>query len=71
MNPTQNLYHAPGQLAYAVAVADGQLQKEGKDRFHKLIMAKAAYISISTTQISSSGSLKKITWLSTQLINGQ
>jgi uncharacterized tellurite resistance protein B-like protein len=43
MDATQNLYYALGQLAYAVAVADGKLQPEEKDRFHKLVMAEAAY----------------------------
>lgn len=43
MNATQNLYYALGQLAYSVAMADGKLQKEEKERFHKLMMAEAAY----------------------------
>jgi uncharacterized tellurite resistance protein B-like protein len=37
MGPTENLYYAIGQLAYAVAKADGEIQKEERQRFETII----------------------------------
>ena len=37
MDAKQQLYYALGQLAYAVAKADGQIQKEEKDKLHKIV----------------------------------
>jgi len=37
MNPVQNLYFALGELAYAVAKADGQIQKEEKQLLHDIV----------------------------------
>lgn len=37
MTPLQNLYYAIGELAYAVACADGQVQKEERKKFHDLV----------------------------------
>jgi hypothetical protein len=37
MTPLQNLYYAIGELAYAVAIADGLVQKEERARFHKMM----------------------------------
>ncbi len=35
--PIQNLHYAIGELAYAVARADGSVQKEERDRFHAIV----------------------------------
>lgn len=40
MTPLQNLHYAIGELAYAVARADGEVQKEEKLKFHAIIMAE-------------------------------
>ena len=37
MDAKQQLYYALGQLAYAVAKADGQIQKEEKELLHKIV----------------------------------
>jgi uncharacterized tellurite resistance protein B-like protein len=37
MTPLQNLYYAIGELAYAVAIADGEVQKEERLRFHRIV----------------------------------
>lgn len=37
MTPLQNLYYAIGELAYAVAKADGRVQAEEKKKFHDLV----------------------------------
>jgi uncharacterized tellurite resistance protein B-like protein len=37
MTPVQNLYYAIGELAYAVAKADGAVQKEERQRFHDIV----------------------------------
>ncbi len=37
MTPTDNMYYAAGEVAYAIAMADGQLQKEEKDRFQEIL----------------------------------
>jgi len=38
MNPTQNLYYALGHLAFAIAKADGHIQKEEKQKLHDIIL---------------------------------
>lgn len=40
MTPTENLHYAMGQLAYAVAKADGQVQKEEREKFAKIVAAE-------------------------------
>lgn len=37
MTPIQNLYYAIGELAYAVAFADGKIQKEEREKFHDIV----------------------------------
>ena len=37
MTPLQSLYYAIGELAYAVAKADGAVQAEEKRKFHDLV----------------------------------
>lgn len=37
MNPIQNLYFALGELAYAIAKADGTIQKEEKQMLHDIV----------------------------------
>ena len=37
MSPEENLYYAVGELAYAVAKADGAVQKQERDKFHQLV----------------------------------
>ena len=39
MTPTQNLHSAMGELAYAVARADGAIQKEERQKFHDIVAA--------------------------------
>jgi uncharacterized tellurite resistance protein B-like protein len=39
MTPTENLHYAIGVLAYAVARADGEVQKEERDKFHSIVEA--------------------------------
>lgn len=38
--PIQNLHYAIGQLAYAVAHADGVVQKEERQKFHDMVEAE-------------------------------
>ena len=40
MTPTENLHYAIGELAYAVARADGEVQKEERLKFHAIVMAE-------------------------------
>jgi uncharacterized tellurite resistance protein B-like protein len=37
MTPYQNLHYAIGELAYAVASADGEVQKEERQKFHDIV----------------------------------
>jgi uncharacterized tellurite resistance protein B-like protein len=37
MTPLQNLHYAIGELAYAVARADGSVQKEERQKFHDIV----------------------------------
>ncbi len=37
MTPVENLHYAIGELAIAVALGDGEIQKEERDQFHKLV----------------------------------
>lgn len=37
MTPLQNLYYALGELAYAVANADGVVQKAERQKFHDMV----------------------------------
>ena len=38
MNPIENLHYAIGQLACAVAFADGKIQKEEREKFHNIVV---------------------------------
>ncbi len=38
--PIENLHYAIGELAYAVARADGKVQKEEKKKFHDIVAAE-------------------------------
>lgn len=40
MTPTENLHYAIGQMAYAIARADGQVQKEEREKFAKIVAAE-------------------------------
>ena len=40
MTPLQSLYYAMGEIAYAVASADGEVQKEERLRFHSIVAAE-------------------------------
>ncbi len=40
MTPLQNLYYAIGEMAYAVASADGEVQKEERQRFSSIVSAE-------------------------------
>jgi uncharacterized tellurite resistance protein B-like protein len=37
MTPTENLHYAIGQLAYAIAKADGEVQKEEREKFARVV----------------------------------
>jgi uncharacterized tellurite resistance protein B-like protein len=37
MDAMGNLFYALGQLSYAIANADGKIQREEKDNFHKIL----------------------------------
>ncbi len=40
MNPVENLHYAIGELAYAVARADGEIQREERKKFHSIVEAE-------------------------------
>jgi uncharacterized tellurite resistance protein B-like protein len=40
MTPTENLHYAIGELAYAIAAADGEIQKEERKKFHDIVEAE-------------------------------
>lgn len=40
MTPQQNLHTAIGELAYAIARADGSIQKEERKKFHSIVAAE-------------------------------
>jgi uncharacterized tellurite resistance protein B-like protein len=40
MTPIENLHYAIGELAYAVAHADGKVQKEEREKFHNIVEAE-------------------------------
>lgn len=42
MTPIQNLYLALGEAAYAVAMADGKVQKEEQEKFAKILKTEFA-----------------------------
>lgn len=37
MTPTENLYYALGEMAYAIAMADGRIQKDEVKKFHAIL----------------------------------
>jgi uncharacterized tellurite resistance protein B-like protein len=40
MTPLENLHYAIGELAYAIARADGTIQKAEREKFHAIIAAE-------------------------------
>lgn len=40
MTPKENLHYAMGQLAYAIAKADGEVQKEEREKFARIVAAE-------------------------------
>jgi uncharacterized tellurite resistance protein B-like protein len=40
MTPLQNLHYAIGELAYAIASADGAIQKEEREKFHEIVASE-------------------------------
>jgi uncharacterized tellurite resistance protein B-like protein len=40
MTPVENLYYAIGELAYAIARADGEVQKEERRKFQDIVEAE-------------------------------
>lgn len=40
MTPIENLHYAIGEIAYAIAVADGKMQKEERQKFHDIVAAE-------------------------------
>ncbi|MDP2387009.1 MAG: TerB family tellurite resistance protein [Bacteroidota bacterium] len=40
MTPIENLHYAIGEIAYAVAHADGAIQKEEREKFHNIVEAE-------------------------------
>jgi len=40
MTPIENLHYAIGELAYALAFADGEVQKEEREKFHRIVEAE-------------------------------
>lgn len=40
MTPLENLHYAIGQLAYAIARADGEVQKAEREKFHNIVEAE-------------------------------
>lgn len=40
MTPIESLHYAIGELAYAVAKADGKIQKEEKEKFQSIVAAE-------------------------------
>jgi uncharacterized tellurite resistance protein B-like protein len=40
MSPIENLHYAIGEMAYAVARADGEVQKEEREKFHDIVAAE-------------------------------
>jgi hypothetical protein len=44
MNSTQQLYYALGEMAYAVATADGKLQDAEKRKFWSIVVSHKAWV---------------------------
>lgn len=40
MTPTENLHYAIGEIAYTIARADGQIQKQEKEKFQAIVAAE-------------------------------
>src|SRR5688572_8582441 len=40
MTPIENIYMATGELAYAIAKADGAIQREEKEKFQQILEAE-------------------------------
>lgn len=37
MNPIENLYYGIGEVVYAIAAADGEIQKEEREKLHQIV----------------------------------
>jgi uncharacterized tellurite resistance protein B-like protein len=78
MTPVENLYYAIGELAYAVARADGQVQEAERRKFHDIVTGelgkKDASIDISEIifklmdKRSSSDSETTYTWAMNEIV---
>jgi uncharacterized tellurite resistance protein B-like protein len=40
MTPKENLHYAIGQMAYAIAKADGEVNKKEREKFHNIVAAE-------------------------------
>src|SRR5688500_20308943 len=40
MTPTENLYYALGEVAYAVAMSDGRIQKDEVNKLHGILLTE-------------------------------
>lgn len=40
MNPIENLHYAIGELVYAIATADGKIQRAERDKFHEIVISE-------------------------------
>lgn len=43
MTPTENLYYAIGQMAFAIATADGEVQKEERQKFCDIVNSELSH----------------------------
>ena len=43
MTVIENLHYAMGELAYAIAAADGKIQKEEREKFHDIVAAEIRF----------------------------
>jgi uncharacterized tellurite resistance protein B-like protein len=49
MTPTENLYYALGEMAYAIAMADGRIQKDEEKKFHAILESE---LDVSSSSLS-------------------
>lgn len=43
MTPLENLHYAIGELAYAIAAADGKIDKKEREEFHNIVKAELRF----------------------------
>lgn len=43
MTPTENLYYAIGEIAYAVALSDGRIQKDEVNKLHGILSTELSF----------------------------